>query len=173
MLTRGDRGAAGPPLAVAPPSAPAAVDHRVDVRALLAHPETRQLVRYLMVATVAFAADYGVLVAAVRLAHVHYLAAAAAGFVVGLAVNFVLSERHVFAQPKVTSRAARFTSFGLIGLVGLGLLEGLMYVQVDLLGWDYRLAKLVATGIGFVWNYSGRRLLYQRRGAPTTTAREA
>ncbi|MDR0504338.1 MAG: GtrA family protein [Bifidobacteriaceae bacterium] len=128
------------------------------------HPEVQQIIRYGLVAVVAFAVDFGTMTAFVEFVGWNHLVAAAAGFVLGLIANYLLSERLVFGQPKVRSGLTRFASFAVIGLVGLGILEVAMYVQVDLLDWHYQLAKIVATVIGFVWNYAARRVLYKTRG---------
>ena len=47
----------------------------------------------------------------------------------------------------------------LVGVAGLMLTEVGMYAGVDLLQVNYLLVKLVVTGIVFLWNYLGRKLL--------------
>ncbi|MDR1265399.1 MAG: GtrA family protein [Propionibacteriaceae bacterium] len=132
-------------------------------RRLATHPEVWQLLRYAVVSAVALAVDMAVLTLAVEAWAWHYLLAAALGFCVGLVVNFLLAEKWAFGQPRVGSAWLRFGSYAVIGLIGLGLLELLMWLQVDQLGWHYIVAKVIATAVGFVWNYFGRRLLYRPR----------
>jgi putative flippase GtrA len=105
--------------------------------------------------------DFGTLVVLTEFASVNYLLAAICGFLAGLGVNFVLSERFVFSDPKVTHRWMRFGLFGLIGLIGLGLLTALMWLQVDVFGWHYVIAKGAATVIVYAWNFLARRWMYR------------
>jgi putative flippase GtrA len=126
----------------------------------LRSPAAREFFRYAVVGGISFLCDYGTLRLAVGLLGLHYLLGAALGFGVGLAVNFTLAERFVFGAPKVAARAVRFSGYALIGAVGLGLLEALMWLQVDCLGWDYRAAKITATVLVYLWNYGARRRLY-------------
>jgi putative flippase GtrA len=134
---------------------------------------SQEFLRYAVVGGVSFLCDYGVLRLTVSQFGWHYLVGAMAGFCVGLAVNFILAERFVFGAPKVVAKSVRFGGYGVIGLVGLGLLESLMWVQVDLLDWDYRVAKVIATAVGYLWNYLARRVMYKRRGAAVPAPDEA
>lgn len=122
--------------------------------------------RYLLVALAGLLVDFGMLVLLSGVFGVNYLIAAACGFTLGLILTFVLSELFVFSGPRVSSLLVRFLLFGVVGLVGLGLLTILMWVQVDLFDWNYILAKVLATGIVYLWNFFARRGLY-RTGAPS------
>ncbi|BDZ62017.1 hypothetical protein Lsed01_00655 [Demequina sediminis] len=93
---------------------------------------------------------------------VHYLMASTSGFLSGLAVVFVLSERFVFRDPRVAHPWVRFSLFGVIGAIGLLLLNGQMWVFVEKLGWYYLVAKAVATVTVFAWNFLARRWMYRR-----------
>jgi putative flippase GtrA len=54
-----------------------------------------------------------------------------------------------------------FVLFGIIGLVGLGLLKCvLMWLQVDKIGVNYIIAKVSATVFVYIWNYAARAKLY-------------
>jgi putative flippase GtrA len=133
---------------------------------------SREIVRYGVVGALSFGCDFGVLTLTVSGFGLHYLLGAFCGFVVGLAVNFLVAERFVFGAPKVTSAALRFGNYAVIGVVGLGLLELLMYIQVDHFGWNYLVAKAVATVIGYLWNYFARRVMYLRRTPPVVEIEE-
>jgi putative flippase GtrA len=120
----------------------------------------RQFVRYFGVALVGLAVDFGTMVLLHEVAGVHYLYAAIAGFVAGLAVNYSLSTRYVFKDSKLRSRWMEFVSFGVIGLIGLGLLSISMWVLTDGLHVHYVASKVLATVVVFVWNFLGRKALY-------------
>lgn len=120
-----------------------------------------QTLQYFWVALVGLVVDFGTLVLLTELFHVNYLVSAICGFIGGLVVNFFLSERYVFRDPKLRSGWTRFGLFGVIGLLGLGLLTLLMWLQVDVLGWNYIVAKVAATVFVYAWNFIARRAMYR------------
>jgi putative flippase GtrA len=120
--------------------------------------------KYLLASAVALALDYGLLVGLTEWFHVHYLASAAIGYVAGLVVTYGLSVTLVFRERRLTSRRLEFLGFAAIGLVALGLNEVVMKTFVEVLRFDYRLAKVPAAGIGFVFNFASRRLILFSKG---------
>lgn len=131
-----------------------------------ASPPSARLVRlfneswkYFLVSLAALAVDYGLLVGLTSLGHLHYLVSAAIGFLAGLGLNYALSTAFVFREHRLADRRAEFLGFLLIGLAGLGLNEVLMKLFVDTVGLGYAVAKIPATGVGFVFNFGARRLL--------------
>lgn len=122
-----------------------------------AHRLDQQFLRYLLVGAVAALADSGTLVLMVTLVHLHYLIGNAAGFAVGILINYALSIRWVFAERRVGGGLAEFAVFAGIGIVGLGISELVMFDGVDVLGLPYTLAKAGAIGVTLVWNFCARR----------------
>jgi putative flippase GtrA len=122
---------------------------------------TDQFARYFVVALVGLVFDFGTLVLLHDGLHVHYLLAAAAGFVVGLTVNYALSTRFVFKDSKLSSRWLEFVLFGVVGLIGLGILSAAMWLLVGVLGMWYILAKCLATVVVYIWNFVGRKAMYR------------
>jgi putative flippase GtrA len=121
----------------------------------------RQFIRYFEAAAAGLMVDFGVLVLLTTGLGFYHLIGATAGFLAGLAVVYLLSERYVFARPKINHRGTRFVIFGLVGLVGLGLLNALMYVATDVLGLFYLWSKVLATCLVYLWNFFGRRFMYR------------
>lgn len=115
--------------------------------------------KYLLASLAALAVDFGLLVFLTHVAGVHYLISAAIGFSAGLVVNYALSVTMVFRQRRLRSRRLEFLGFFAIGLLGLALNEALMKVFVDSFGLGVAVAKVPATGIGFVLNFVSRRAL--------------
>ena len=115
--------------------------------------------KYFLVSLAALALDYGLLVGLTSLGRLHYLVSAAIGFCAGLALNYALSVAFVFKEHRLTDRRVEFLGFLLIGLAGLGLNEALMKLFVETAGLGYAIAKIPATGVGFVFNFGARRLL--------------
>jgi putative flippase GtrA len=125
-----------------------------------------QFIRYGVVGGTAFLADFGSLFALKEIAGAHYLVAAALAFLAGLAVNYALSVRWVFATRRLDSRWAEFGVFGLIGLVGLGLNELVVWQCTETLGLHYLASKCVAAVLVLFWNFGARRrALFLRSGA--------
>ncbi len=127
--------------------------------------------RYFAASALALAVDFGVYSGLIRLAGVHYLAAAPVGFAVGLATIYVLSIRWVFRQRRLKDARAEFALFALIGLAGMGLNQAAVYGGVELMALSYELAKLVSAGLVFCFNFASRKLLLFTRYAPTGTTR--
>lgn len=122
-------------------------------------PLLRQLLRYGVVGGVAFIVDYGTLYALTEFAGVHHLLSAVIAFGAGLLVNYTLSILWVFRGERSWKPAAEFTAFALIGLIGAGLNELIIWLGTDVAGLHYLLSKLLSTAIVFFWNFFARKLL--------------
>lgn len=115
--------------------------------------------RYLVAAVLALAVDLAVFSGLIRLAGVHYLLAAPAGFALGLATIYALSTRWVFRHRRLKSARAEFALFVLLGLAGMALNQLIVYAGVELFGRAYEVAKLASAGIVFCFNFASRKLL--------------
>lgn len=123
--------------------------------------------RYAVVGGIAFLADYGTLFAFRELILTgdtpwELLVSTAAGFVVGLAVNYILSLTFVFRKKDNKGNGksvAAFLIFTVVGIIGLGLTELIMYLGAELLRISYLIVKVGAAAIVLVWNYVGRKVL--------------
>lgn len=118
-----------------------------------------QLLRYGIVGGVAFVADYGTLFALTHYAGIYYLWSAAVAFCIGLTVNYLLSISWVFNKNRSAKPWVEFMVFALIGVVGLGLNELIMYVATDLIELHYMVSKLISTALVFCWNFFARKLI--------------
>jgi putative flippase GtrA len=115
--------------------------------------------RYLVASAFALAIDFGLYVALIRVADVHYLVAAPLGFACGLAAVYLLSVRWVFRYRRLAGRRAEFALFALVGLMGMALNQGIIYTAVQWMpGW-YEIAKLISAGMVFCFNFISRKLL--------------
>ncbi len=121
-----------------------------------------QLFRYAFVGGLAFVADYGSLYLLVHYAGLHHLLAAAIAFLLGLFINWQLSTSWVFAG-KGRNDIQGFALFAVIGIIGLALNEGIMYIGTDIAGLHYMISKLLSTLIVFLWNFFARRTFVFRR----------
>ena len=119
-----------------------------------------QFLRYSLVGGAAFIVDAGTLWCLERF--VHYLAAAAIAFVAGLIVNYILSKLFVFTD-KVGSPTAEFITYAVIGVIGLGFTELLMYFFTDMLGIYFLLSKIITAALVLIWNFAARKIILYRR----------
>lgn len=115
-----------------------------------------QLFRYGFVAIGAFMVDYGCYFVLSYLLDIHYLLSAIIGFTLGTITNYYLSKLNVF-QGTPKTLAGEILLVFLISLVGLAILELALYLFTDILHIHYLISKLIATVIGFFWNFFGRK----------------
>jgi putative flippase GtrA len=115
-----------------------------------------KIVRYFFIGGIAAAVDIGVFAVFAKLLGFNYLAVAAVGFVLATLVNYFLSVRHVFESGVRFGRRQEIAIVYLVSTVGLAINQTVLYVGIDLLGWEMIVTKLVATGVVFFWNYGAR-----------------
>ncbi len=117
-----------------------------------------QLIRYGFVGGVAFVADYASLYILTEWLGVQYLVSAAIAFIIGLTFNYILSNLIVFTTHRLNNRWLEFSIFAIIGVIGLGLNELIMYCACEMIGLHYMIAKLISTALVFFWNFFARKL---------------
>lgn len=136
---------------------------RFDLKGIFLTPTKNgflQFFRYLFVGGIATVVDWGVLFALTELLQLHHLISAIFAFAAGLATNFLLSKLLVFrANEARTNALGEFLGYALIGIIGLGITELIMYLFTDGLSLYYMLSKAIATVVVLVWNYVARKLL--------------
>lgn len=119
-----------------------------------------QFIKYFGVALVGYVVDFGSLVFFKEVLGFHYLVSASLGFTLGLIVVYLLSGRYVFGQSKITSKSKEFLLFAGIGLVGLVILNLLMWLMTGGFGINYIASKIGATVVVYMWNFFARRAMY-------------
>lgn len=123
------------------------------------HPVADEGARYFAASALALGVDFGTYSGLIRLAGVHYLAAAPAGFALGLATIYALSIRWVFRQRRLKNARAEFALFALLGLAGMALNQLIIYAGVEWLALSYETAKVVSAGAVFCFNFASRKLM--------------
>ncbi len=111
-----------------------------------------------MVGTIAFSVDYGLLIILTEIFDIDYLISATVSFSVSLIFNYLASMRYVFARKRGLSRKREFVIFSILAILGLFINNACLYVGVDVMGFDYRLAKIVVALIVMVWNFASRKV---------------
>lgn len=119
--------------------------------------------RYFVVGGCCAAIDLAIFAGLTAGLGVHWFSSALFSFLIATTVNYRLSIAFVFDQ------GARFSQRREIGLVFLASAIGLGFNQLALwigyawLGIDLYVAKILATGAVFFWNYGARRFYIFRR----------
>lgn len=88
-----------------------------------------------------------------------YLWSAAIAFILGLVTNYLISISWVFQHSGKMNVLQEFTFFAIIGVIGLGLNELIMYVGTDMMHLHYMISKLISTAIVFFWNFFARKFI--------------
>ena len=121
-----------------------------------------QLLRYGIAGLTAATVDTGLLALLTELFGERLLLLwTAIAFTCGLATTYLMSIKWVFSNRNM-SRTAEIIIFAVIGIIGLGLTELLVWVFAIKLDWHYLLAKITAATTVFIWNFSAKKLLLFR-----------
>ncbi len=121
-----------------------------------------QSVQYAFGGGVAFIVDFSFLYLFTNFFHVYYLLSAAFAYMIGSAIHYIFSVLVVFPSRSFENRTIEFTIFALIGIIGLGMNEALMWFFTGRIGFHYLYSKLIATGFIFFWNFSTRKFVLFR-----------
>lgn len=114
--------------------------------------------KYAIIGGMATIIDAGLLFILTDLLGVFYIASNVLGFSGGLVFNYRMSIRYVFKNSKY-DRKTEFVLYAAIGVFGLFLNTGLLWLLTERFGIYYMISKLLATGFVFVCNYLLRKYL--------------
>lgn len=117
-----------------------------------------EFIRYAAASALALVIDFSLLIALTEWAGWHYLLSAAAGFIAGSVCLYLLCVNLIFRKRRFEDRTSEFTIFVVIGLLGLGLTQVLMFTFVSL-GAPYPLAKAETAAVTFLFNFGMRKVL--------------
>lgn len=116
-----------------------------------------EVTRYAFVSSVGFAADVATLWLLAVYLSIHYLASAAIGFIIGGFIVYALSIRYVFRFRRLSSVSIESTTFVAIGIVGLAVNTGAIFIAVNFAGIELLSAKLIASSMTLLINYLLRK----------------
>lgn len=122
----------------------------------------KQIFCFLVVGTLSFIIDYSILFTLTEFIGIFYLLAAAIAFLISVIFNFYLSMRFVF-DAKNMNQKEQFIIFITTSILGLALNEVGLLVLVEDAGIDYKIAKLIMTVIVMVFNFTARKILFEKR----------
>lgn len=122
----------------------------------------KQIMRFGVVGVISFLVDYGILYVLTEKANIYYLLSAGISFTVSVVINYLLSMSWVFKSNKKRGKKEEFIIFIVLSVGGLLLNQVMMYVFVDYMNVYYLLAKIVATAIVMIYNFTSRKLILER-----------
>lgn len=117
-----------------------------------------QLFRYFFVGGISFIIDSFFLFFLTEIGKINYLISAAISFLLGLACNYILSISWVFSERVLENRWMEFSLFSVIGIVGVLLNEGLIWVLTEKIRIYYLYSKIITAAIVFFWNFFARKI---------------
>lgn len=118
----------------------------------------KEYYKYCVVGVIITALDFCMLAFQVEICKVYYLLAACISYLIASGLHYILSAKYVFTKSETQKTIKAFVIFALLGAIGLGLFESLMFYFVDTLKIYYLVAKIFATGIIFSFNFATRKL---------------
>lgn len=120
-----------------------------------------QLLRYGVVAVIAFVVDFGLLYVFTSKMHMYYLLSTTSSFFISVVVNYILSTWWVFASRVDRRRSTEIIMFVAICTVALGLNDLFMWLFTSVAGLFYLYSKLITVAIVFFWSFAARRVMFQ------------
>ena len=130
----------------------------------------REAYRYAAVSLVSLGVDTAILALLVRILKWGVLTSATISFLVGACIAYALSVKFVFRLHRLRNRRAEFAGFVALGLIGLAVNTGVIYLATRFLGMHVLIAKCVAAGCSFSCNFLARRQLLFVPAAPERAA---
>ena len=116
-----------------------------------------KIARYFLVGGASAAVDFALFgILLLILGTPSWFVAALVSFVAATAFNYVLSIRTVFSQGVRFAMRHEIILVFLASLVGLAINQFALWLAYQVAGWNVLIAKCIATGTAFLWNFSAR-----------------
>ena len=119
-----------------------------------------QFIRFSFVGGTCFAIDYGLMVLLTEVCDIRYIYSSALSFVIATIINYFLSVRFVFDHQDHGHKD--LSVFIVLGAIGLGLNQVMMFVLVDQFTIHYMIAKLIAGIMVSFYNFASRKTFLER-----------
>ncbi len=120
-----------------------------------------QILRFGVIGGIAFLIDYFVLILCTDVIHIPVLISSAISFTVSVIFNYIASVKWVFDVNKEKDPKRNFIVFIVLSIIGLILTEVIMWLGVDLIHFNYKFIKILATGIVMVFNFVSRKMFLE------------
>ena len=121
----------------------------------------RQLFKFGIVGTIAFAIDYGIFTLLTQVINMHYLISSIISFSISVIFNYIMSVKWVFDITKKQT-AKEFIIFILLSVVGLIINSIVLYILVEKAGIHELISKVIATIIVMIFNFITRKIFLEK-----------
>jgi putative flippase GtrA len=115
-----------------------------------------QFLRFTLVGTAATVTTYAVLIFGVEGLHINAVGASVAGYILGIAVNYILNYRYTFGSDQ--HHHVVIPKFLAVMVVGMFMNAAVMFAGINWLGWHYMLAQLAAVAVVLMLSFTANRL---------------
>lgn len=112
-----------------------------------------KLVKYFFVGGTAAVLDISIFFVFVQKLGYNYLIIAPIGFVLATLLNYFLSIKMVFKKGTRFSPKMELLAIFVVSSIALVINQICLFINIDMLHINKMLAKIVATGVVFFWNY--------------------
>ncbi len=123
----------------------------------------KQLIKFGIVGVISTLLDYGLMILFTEVFGIYYLLSSTLSYMISLAFNYLASMKYVFHGREGMSKVKEFLIFTVLCLMGMGLNQLVLWLIVEQLGIDYRISKILATGVVMVWNFVTRKLFLEEK----------
>ncbi len=118
---------------------------------------------YFMASLAALVLDLAVFSVGMRLLDLPWSIAASLSFIAGVFLAYQLSIRWVFLQRQYRQNPQlEWVTFVAVGIVGLAITQVILWIGIEILGKNPEITRFIASGVTFVCNFFGRKLLLFR-----------
>ncbi len=128
-----------------------------QLRQLLSSELNTKLFKYLFVGAIAALTDLGLFAFLVYFTEWHYILSATLSFITATLVNYLLCITFVFQSGRHAAHL-EITYVYLASFVGLAINNTTLFILYEWVGFHVVIAKILATGTTFFWNFSARYL---------------
>ena len=120
------------------------------------------ILRFGVVGGHAFVIDYSILILLTDVFKINYLISSAISFTCSVIFNYILSIKWVFSASQSRKKLVELIVFIVMSVIGLILNGIIMYVSVDVISIDYKIAKIISTVIVMIYNFITRKLFLEK-----------
>ena len=121
----------------------------------------KQVIKYASTAMIGGMIDYGILILLTEVFDVHYLISSMISLICAMIVQYMLNIRYVF-KTKDEHKVRKLIVYIVMGLIGLGLNQLIIYLVVSKFNAHYILGKIAASAIVGIYNFFSRKLYLEK-----------
>lgn len=121
----------------------------------------KQVIKYASTASIGGVIDYGLLVLLTEVFGLHYLISSMISLICAMIVQYLLNIRFVF-ETSEEHKVRKLIVYIIMGLIGLGMNQLIIYLVVSKLKVHYILGKVAASAIIGIYNFFSRKLYLEK-----------